>query len=108
MTMEKGCSRIKGVCAAYQGGNLPHRLFLPWEEPLSTVPNSENEAQSTPQGSGFQRRRTSTHQGTFAMSSLMEWGAEMQVPVQDNWNFLAPVLVRIEADRPCLRQLNNF
>lgn len=40
MSVEKGCSRIKGVCAAYQEGNLPHRLFLPWEEPLSTGPNS--------------------------------------------------------------------
>lgn len=27
--------------------------------------------------------------------------------VQDNWNRLAPVSVRTEVDRPCLRQLSN-
>ena len=77
MTVEKGYSMTSGVYAAYQEENLARRLFLPWEEPISAGPNSENEAQSAPQCSGLQRKdrkRTSTHQGTFAMSRLMEWG----------------------------------
>lgn len=44
MTVEKGYSRISGVCTAYQQENLPRRLFLLGEEPISAGPNSENEA----------------------------------------------------------------
>lgn len=73
--------------------------------------NSENKAPKHPSRQWFStegQKETSTHQGTFAMSRIMEVGMGTHACTGTGQNYLAPMSVRVEVERPCLRPLNNF